>query len=256
MKMDLVSLIFGQITALKQRYGYETPVIVDSEQAFVKRKDLEPGTVFVLVRELTDEIQIGVRIRPIQMLILSEQNALEEAKAFFSAYAREFNWESYEGFGEGVFVKQQWTDPAVLSNFNAVDYGYRSVLYCAATFYVMENVCDLRGLKIDNDSVKALTFGMAYGMTPNTQQLKNEYIAKSVKSVSSLSITMSIPMTESPLLSKVNGIMAETLDGNEDFEFSFSLGSTTFTGLKMKLTMTDFSASIADVPAIRLGFTK
>ena len=254
--MDLVSLIFGQITALKQRYGYETPVIVDSEQSFVKRKDLEPGTVFVLVRELTDEIQIGVRIRPIQMLILSEQNALDQAKEFFSAYSREFNWESYEGFGDGVFVKQQWTDPAVLSNFNAVDYGYRSVLYCAATFYVMENVCDLRGLTIDDRSVKALTFEMAYGMTPNTQQLKGEYIAKSVKSVSSLSITMSIPMTESDLLDKVNGIMAETLDGNDDFRFSFSLGSTTFTNLRMKLTMADFSASIADVPAIRLGFTK
>jgi len=254
--MDLLSLIFGQITALKQRYGYDTPVIVDSEQAFMKRKDLTPGTVFALVRELTDEIQIGVRIRPVQVLILSEQNGLEEAKAFFSAYAREFNWESYEGFGDGVFVKQQWTDPVVLSNFNAVDYGYRSVLYCNATFYVMENVCDLRNLTIDDESVRALTFGMAYGMTPNSQQLKGEYIAKSVKSVSSLSITLSVPMTESSLLDKVNGIMAETLNGNEDFLLSFSLGSTTFANLKMKLTMADFSASIADVPAMRLGFTK
>ena len=86
--------------------------------------------------------------------------------------------------------------------------------------------------------------------------------------LASMAISITIPVVESSLISKVLGIMNETdstaadgddpthIGGNEDFVFDFYLGTTHFEDKPFKLTMADFGAAVNDVPAIKLGFIK
>lgn len=253
--MNYNDILRDKVNRQKNALGLDYEFIVDSEQAFVKNKDLKPNTIYVLTRELQNELSVAVNTQPIQILILAEQDKLDIAMAFFKKFASDNNFVPFE---DGTtWVKQQYTEPVVLSNFNTVAYGYRSVLYMAVTLYIMENVADLNNLYIDGDAYTPLTWDLAYSMTPNTQQLATENISSSVKSVSTLSISMTIPLLNNlPLVTKVFNILSETNNGNDDFTFAFNLGTTGFTGLKMKLTTAEIGTAINDIPAIRLGFIK
>ena len=278
MKYNYNDLLREQLYNIQNRLGISNfDFVVDSEQAFLKNEDFQPNTIYVLTKELANENQIGVDTQPVQILILTEQDSLETADKIFTEYSKYYNWKvvmtSYteDDVTHSLWIKQQYTDPVVLSNFNTVDYGYRSVLYISANLYIMTDVVDLKNLKIDDENVQVLSFNLSYSMTPNTQQFQkttNDFISQSVKSVSNLALTITIPVVETNYILKVLKIMdendTETTDnndplsfgGNENFYFDFYLGSYHFSNKKMKLILADFGTVINDVPAIKLGFAK
>ena len=273
-------LLREQLYRLKNEVGlndYEFEV--DTEQAFLKRKNLLPNTIYILTKELQNEISIGVNTQPVQLFILSEQDSLDVAKEFFSQFANKYNFKAIiqSENSKTRWVKQQYAEPVVLSNFNVVDYGYRSVLYISVNLFIMENVIDLKDLYINNEKITTLTWDLAYSMTPNTQSVvvkdtvnnvvTGEYITKSVKSISTLAINITIPVVESNLTNKVLDIINEddntsndtndtyAYGGNENFHFSFYLGSKAMSKT-MKLVSAEFGTAIDQVPTIRLGFIK
>lgn len=278
MNFDYNELLRNQIIQLKDSYAIDCDFIVENEQMFLTRKVLEPNTIYLLTRELQNDNSVGVITQPIQIMILTEQDSLDIAKGFFGAYAEKFNFVEYRS--NDIWVKQQYSAPVVLSNFDEVGFGYRSVLYMYATLYIMNDIVDLSDLKIDGVGYQALTFDLSYSMTPNTQQItgNDEFISKSVKSVSALALNITIPMVKSNLITKVLEIMNESDDtttdltdalsygGNENFYFYFKLGDVAFgnsgelddtnKALKMKLILGQVGTAVNNIPAIRLGFSK
>lgn len=268
MNFDYNELLRKQLYTLQEKLGLsEYNFVVDSEQAFVKYDNLKENTIYVLTRKLQNDIQFGVDAQPVQILILSENNSLDVAKTFFGEFARTYNRQVYSN--EDIWVKQQYTDPVVLSNFNTINFGYRTVLYISVQLYIMEDVVDLKDLKIDNVKYTVLTRDLSYSMTPNTQQMSQagDFISKSVKSVSGLSISITLPVISSALITKVLNIIDENDDestdlsdsqsfgGNENFYFDFYLGDYHFENKKMKLIACNIGTAVNNIPAIRLGFT-
>mgnify|MGYP003288694812 CR=1 FL=1 len=104
---------------------------------------------------------------------------------------------------DSTYIKQDYREPVVLSNFNEVSYGFRSIIYISATLYIMENIIDISEINIktstsaedEGETVKPIGSGISYSMTPNTQPIPPTLLATSVKSVSTLSLTLSVPLT-------------------------------------------------------------
>lgn len=250
--------------------------VVDSEQAFLKYEgNLEPNTIYVLTKDLQNDNSINVDTQPVQIMILSEQDSLDVAKAFFSQFAKTYNFmASNQSYTENtvthnIWVKQQYSDPVVLSNFNTVAYGYRSVLYIAATLYIMYDVVDVKKVEVDGVEYIPLSFSIAYSMSTNTQQLPNKYIATSMKTVSTFAITMQVPMLGNGLTAKVLEIMNETkpnvatdeysapFDGNNKFviKTTFNTPSADISIEKdMKLISVQVITAPNSVPSLQLGF--
>ena len=229
---------------------------IDSEQSFLKRKDLEPETIYILTKDLQNDNSIGVDTQPVQILILTEQNSLDTTKFFFSELAKKYNFEAISKTinGTNIWVKQQYSDPVVLSNFNAVDYGYRSIMYMSATLYIMYNVVDIKELTIDGVAITPLASSLSYSSSMNTQQFFTRYIAQSVKSISTLSLTITVPVVASDFITKIVNIMGEQTGytGNEDFAVSFKLSGVTF-NVNMKLVSTQFTTAPNQVPSMVIG---
>ena len=246
---------------------------VDSEQAFLKMKDLKPDTIYVLTRELQNDKSIGAETQPVQILVLSEQNSLDVSKALFSEFAKKYNFEAMS-IGN-IWIKQQYSDPVVLSNFNVVDFGYRSVLYISATLYIMEDVIDIRNVKIDDKPYVPLAFNLSYSMSTNTQQLPNKFIATSMKTTSTFAITMTVPLLGNDFVKKVLNIIKETnntgvegsdlvaYNGNNPFKISFdcAIGEDNNESYKLTIEKTEMrliSAQLVtapnQVPGLQLGF--
>jgi hypothetical protein len=267
MSFDFNELLRKQLYALQDELGLSNfNIEVDEEQSFLKNKNLLPNTIYVLTKKLQNNIEFGVDNQPIQMLVLSEQNSIEKTKLLFKTYANRYNWQMY--IEDDTLVKQQYSEPVVLSNFNTVAYGYRTVLYMSVYLNIMTNVVDLKDLTIDDESVDAINFNISYATSLNTQQFDTDFIAKSVKSVTTMSITITIPVISSNLITKVLNILNESdtestdpLDvtsygGNENFYFQFKLGNFQFNKKAFKLTSADYGTAINNAPTIRLSFLR
>lgn len=126
-------------------------IVVLSEQMFVKNGELDPNKIYVVVKYLTSTIEYGAETTPVQILVLSEQNGLKEAKEIFNVFTQTHNWLSGK-FGN-TFVKQQYSSPVVMSNFQEAAYGYRSVLYVSATLYFLNKLMDITELKVALDPI-------------------------------------------------------------------------------------------------------
>lgn len=227
---------------------------VCSEQVFGK-KEIKPNVIYVVIKYLSTTNSLNVVVQPIQILILSEQNQLQAAQIIFSKLVASHNFEVV--IENNTYVKQDYREPVVLSNFNAVSYGYRSVMYISATLYVMEDIIDVSTITIGTETVRPVSFSVSYSMTPNTQQIPPDKLSTSVKSLASFSITLSVPLTSTySFITNISNIMAGNLSGNTNFRLTFTLGSVTFSNVDMKLLSAQITTAINEAPVLQIGLIR
>lgn len=240
---------------------------IEEEQDFIKRKDYNPNTIYIVIKYLTDSKQVGASIQPVQLLVLSEQDSLEIAKTLFNRFSDNNNWKTYiesyvddDNVSHNIYIKQQYSQPAVLSNFNPVLYGYRSVMYISATLFIMDDYVDIKNLKIDGISIEPINFSFQYTMGPNTQQKSSNNLSTSEKSTSSVSFALSIPPIYNILIKKIRNIVKGITTGNETFNISFDLkvGEETLDASEMyfsaKLSSAVLNTAPNQVPTWQIGF--
>ena len=193
-------------------------VVVLSEQLFAKNGEYEPNKIYVITKYLASSIEFGAETQPVQILILSEQNGLQEAKDIFDTFTQTHNWRAGTFVDNTttppttMFIKQQYSSPVVMSNFNEAAYGMRSVLYVSATLFIMKNVSDVSNLKIMGINIKPLLFNWSYQMSGNTQPLGGDIIASTVKNMATFQASLSIPV----LNNYISTTALDTIDGGEE----------------------------------------
>lgn len=245
------------------------------ELDFIKESYYKPGKIYIVTKALTPDLIYDDQVlQPYQILILCEENTMELSQAVFTTIASTWNYKTY--LSNGTFVKFQFTNPVVMSNFNEVKAGYRTILYMTTNLVIMENIADISDLKIDGIDIKPISVNINYTMSPDTQQMSREdtakYISKSVKATSGFAISLVIPpKTNSELTTKIVKIMAEldetivdtdnnttetiNYNGNNDFEVSFSINGVTITK-NTKLTAASFNSAPNQVPSLQIGLMK
>ena len=109
----------------------------------------------------------------------------------------------------------------------------------------------------DAENVKPINFNIAYSMTPNTQPVPPDRLATSVKSLSTFSLTFSVPLSNKyNFITTLAQIMNGTVSGNTDLNMSFNLGSVPFTNIPMKVVSIQVVTAINAIPSIQIGLIK
>ena len=260
MNYDFESYLFNKLSNIAVGFNFEEPVTihVSEEQNFAKMDKLTPDSIYIVIKYLSSSIEFYTETMPIQILVLSEQNSLDKTKMILEKFTEQNNWQVIE---EGTsYIKQQYNSPVVLNNYVEVGHGYRSVLYVTGTLYIMENIVDVKNVKIDGHGpYKVLNFNISYSMSTNTQQLPNKKIATSVKTVSTFALTMSIPMVHpdpdreyKDLVDRVIDIMKGEENGNDEFTIAFNCGSDF--AKEMRLISAQIITAPNSVPSLQVGF--
>jgi len=260
MKYDFETYLLGRLEHIKDTLtGFEdVQIFISEEQNFAKMDELTPDSIYIVIKYLSSSIEYYAETMPIQILVLSEQNSMEKAQMLMSKFTETYNWNVIEE--NNTYIKQQYNSPVVLNNYVEVGYGYRSVLYVTGTLFIMENLVDVKDVYIDGyGPYKPLSFNISYSMSTNTQQLPNKYLATSVKTVSTFSIAMAIPMVHLDedreyidLVDRVLSILNDTHDGNESFTIAFTLGVSF--SKTMRLISAQIMTAPNQIPSLQLGF--
>lgn len=232
---------------------------VMDEQDFFKITEYSPNKIYVVVKALTpDLIFQDQKLQPYQILIMCEEDTISISQALFTNIGTIWNYKAYFG-SNGLFVKFSFTTPVVMSNFNEIKAGYRSILYMTSNLIIMENVADIENLTIDGKEYFPLSINVSYSMSPDTQQMNRSdalnYIAESVKSASSFAISMSLPLKYDDLEYKIVEIMNEERDGNDNFVISFDIATLNVTK-NVKLIAATITTAPNQIPNLQLGFIK
>lgn len=283
MSWDFNKYLAEQIGDVQRDLSLENFVIeVCDEQTFVKMKFLKENTIYVVTKYLTSTITIDAKTQPVQIMILSENNSLEAAKLIFSTFADRNNFQVV--MDGNTYIKQQYTQPVVLSNFNEVAYGYRSVLYISCTLLIMDDLLDIYTLDSNGEQVRntikiktgsqdyevvnVLAFNFSYSMTPNTQPIPPSRLSTSVKSVATFGInfvippkgkyaeTKTTPTTFVGFLKVMNEIMVGNTSGNTSFIVDFYFGDTHFQNVSMKMISAMLNSGPDKIPGIQIGLLR
>lgn len=182
---------------LKDENGNDFVFEVCTEQAFLK-KQLEPSTIYVVIKYLSTTNTLNAVTQPVQLLVFCEQNQIQASQIIFRKFVESHNFEVIKE--PGIYVKQDYREPVVLSNFNEVSYGYRTIMYISGTLYIMEGIIDIDDLAIGVNIISPLTPAeiternncFDEGNTTNeistpfyvtTEKLKNKVVAENVSAI-------------------------------------------------------------------------
>ena len=255
--------LIEKIYNLKSTYG-DFDFEVMPELDFIKESYYKPTKIYIVTKALTpDLIQDDQIIQPYQILIMCGENELALSQSIFTTIAH--NWNYKTNLSDGTFTKFQFTDPVVMSNFNEVKAGYRTILYMTCNLIIMENICDIKELKINNESINILSFNLSYSMSPDTQQMPNKdgsdkYISESIKATSGLSIGINIPLkNDKEFIVDIIETIQELNTGDETYNISFILelmGNNYIISKNMKLISCVLNSAPNQVPSLQVGFIK
>lgn len=137
---NILNIISNQIADIinddEQHYYDDLHISIKEEQMFVGSDDSEkPNTIYIVVSFLPASIDYGQTAIPITFRIISEQNNLERTRTLFNEYASRYNliW------NEEKTMQQTYEIPSVMSNFNEVYEGFRTVLTMPGAILLLEN---------------------------------------------------------------------------------------------------------------------
>lgn len=245
-----------ELETIKQEKEYDFNIIVATELAYAKTTTFAPNTIYVIIKMLASDLTYNIRQQPLQIMVVTEQNRIDQTKDLMETFVSRNNWTS--SIENGVYTKQQYNTPVVISNFNEIGYGYRSLIYINGILQIMEDIVDIEEFKIDTIEYKPLGLGISYQMSGNTQALSDTKIAVTEKNMSTLSLTFTLPLTKSTFTNDILKIIGEIESGNKNFAVSlkFNTDTPTIISTTMKLISASIETAPNQAPSLKIGLMR
>lgn len=254
MNYNFEDCLYTKLVNIAVNLNLDVKIEVSAEQVFAEMKTFDPDTIYIVVKYLTSDIQFNAETTPIQIIALSEQDSLDKTKMILNKFSTDNNWQVI--IDNGTYIKQQYTSPVVLNNFSEVGRGTRSILYITGTLFIMENVIDIKKVEIDDVEYKPIGTNISYSMSVDTQQMPNNNIAISTKTVSTFAMTLTIPMIASDFIEDVLDILSEESNGNKDFRVKITFQNNLVIQKDMKVINAQILTGINQVPSLQVGLMR
>ena len=254
--------ILSDDTETFKGYSFE----ICNEQMFMK-KDLKKcnSTIFIVIKYYPATLNYGQILLPIQIDVVSEPNKLEVAKRLLCAFAETYNLE----FDNEMTIKQYFQSPTVLSNFNEVGYGYRSVLTMRGTLQISENSNLIKSISIVGgteleptyDELGFITSNVSFDVQLETQSMYGEdNVTKSWARVGTLVLNFSVYLTNDDFCNTILYIISKnTTNAPNGISTPFKMRVLFKNGIEILQTFTLANATlqqnIGEYPVINLTFT-
>lgn len=155
----VVDLIKEQMEAvMSSDYEFYSQYIFEivNEQYFVPNDEREANRIFIVIKFSPAQIDYGQNIMPLTIQAVSECNGLAAAQRLLLEYAQFFNLNTL--MRDGYTIYQNYTTPNVISNFEIIYDGYRSVLIMSGTILLSNNINRIT-LKYYDGDYAGLDFG-------------------------------------------------------------------------------------------------
>lgn len=259
MKDKLLTLIkkgFAEIIYANEDYYKDYKIVISNDLMYIdeQMRKAQENTIFIVVKFLPATLTYKQKIAPINISVLAEYNSIDVCYSLLNSYAEKFHLE----LDESETIKQFYTSPSIVSNFNEVFDGYRSLYYLSGTFLISENA---NRVKIKNrdtgeyiDTIESVfSCGIQLDTQPNYQ---SNNFTNSIARVGTRTLAITVNAIDVDFVNNALKVAFEELPIDTEFNFDLEFkNGIKLLNKKWKLASIDLSQSLSNFPVIALLFT-
>ena len=314
--LKIIEKQFVSIMANDPDFYSQYKIVLSNEQQYIKNKDRDPKAIYIVVKFMAGSINFGQILYPVNFNALGEGNKLEVAQKLLLEYAQTFNlgeeekWEDVQLGKEHLTLntnnkyvynnqeytlqqlkelnlvdfkidnyvaKQVYTQPQVMSNFNAAWNEFRTLFFMTGTFLIGKNSMPITGIRyyesMDATEESGIDVDFIATSWDFTIQLDSQAFygtdsrTTSKSKIGTLSFSMTSYAADNLLCNKVRAIAFnnKTIAPNgikESFWFklifadpTFTIGTETNGRMEFHLANATSPQNIGELPLIALTFT-
>lgn len=259
MILELINKQLTEVMLKDEEFYSNYNFILSNEQQFVKDKERKKGTIYLVVKFMPASIDFGQTILPITLNAVAERNKIEVCQQLLLEYAQTYNLTT----SEDETIKQVYTSPSMLSNFNEVYDGFRSLLYMSGNFLISSNSNNCKVyVSGEDEELPCISFSSTFDIQLDSQPFYSTgNFTQSVGKVGTYAINISTYLIDSKFLNRVlNIVYKNTEQEPEGINTSFYFDIVFKNGLglkniKFKLANFTFNQNIGELPLATLTFT-
>lgn len=136
--VDLIKEQMVAVLSTDPEYYSQYQFDIVNEQYFVPDEERENNRIFMVIKFSPAQIDYGQNVMPFTIQAVSECDGLVAAQRLLLEYAQIFNLNTL--MKDGYTIYQSYTAPNVISNFEVVYEGFRSVLIMSGTILLSNNI--------------------------------------------------------------------------------------------------------------------
>lgn len=247
--------------------GYK--IVLSVEQKFVKERDkVDPKCIFIVIKFLEGAKDNGQLQQPILINALGEQNAIDVCQRLLHEFSQKYSVAYPAQDVDNLVIKQSYSTPMMMQNFNKVGSGYRSLFYMSGTLFVGSNINLIKKITWKNgldgngypiyEEIPFLSARIHYNaqVDPRSQYGSNDF-TESAAIIRTLSLSLSVYNTTENFNKKVLNVMFGEATVDTEFEFTIEYKDTNISSktVKMRLVTADDDQQLRAFPARALSFT-
>lgn len=257
--MDLLERELTLVMRNDAEYYGNYRILLANEQQFVKDKDREKGAIYIVVKFMPSAMNFGQTVLSVTINAMSEKNDLEVCQKLLLELAQTYNLTKND---DGTIL-QAFSTPSVMSNFNDVLAGYRSLMYESATFLISENSNPFE-LSYFNattnkwEEVPCITSTFECNINLDPQPLFSSLnFTKSVAKMGTMVIGIVTYVLDVPIINQCLDVCIKTKGINTDFKLKIKWkNGKEYTNEHFKMGYYNSQQDIGQLPIATITFTE
>lgn len=262
---NLIKEQFENIMTNDYDYFNNFKIILSNEQYF-STEERKRGIIYIVVKFMPATINYGQNILPITINAISEKNGLEVCQKLLLEYAKTYNLKpvdvpSIDNLEETLSIQQVYTTPTVMSNFNDVFDGFRTLFYMSGTFLISKNTNPWELYFYNEEGEKmlidALNKNFSFDGTLDSQPyFSTQNFTESISKFGTFAFNISTFLVDNEFINKCLSIITREKDVNENFDFEIVFkNGITIPKKAYKIKNIGSSIMVGEQPTIALTFT-
>lgn len=247
-------------------------VYVDDEQNYLKRKEVQSNSIYIVVKFGSASINYGASACPLSLIIFSTENKIKPVQKLLNAFCARWTLQPLQNWPT---AQQSWNTASVAQNFMEMGNAYRSLLTMPGVVVIGKDVLDIDKIYyvFDEDEgrdgmeeIDIISYSDQFNNSLDTQPFGNTHgRATSVSKFSVFAFIISTYLTDSRFVRDcllASGYFdpseKDDLEKGQNHTFKFIIiysNGYTIRNSEFKMTSMAVSKHIGAVNTLAVGFT-
>lgn len=226
---------------------------VVNEVEYKRNKKKDPNKVYMVVRFAQGNETFAYTSVPFTMVSMGQMNSIELTQLLLMSYVTKYNLTRVDEYN----LAQSYNTPNIVSNFNLVNEGMRSLFYIAGTFLISTLQNFVESIECNGEMMDFITVQYDFSASPEPAPYwgGNGYTKSFVKQGTITFNIVSFLTNKQPLNDMLN-IATKNGDMNNAFVFKIKFkNGIALNNVEFKMTGLSLSQNLVEVPAVTITFT-
>lgn len=264
--MEIITEQFVSVMDQDPDFYSDYNIILSNEQQYVKNRERDVNAIYIVVKFMPATLNFGQSVLPITINAMGERNKIDVCQHLLLEFAQTYNLGDPITSGDDI-IKQVYTSPTVLNNFNDVDIGFRSLFYMSGTFLIGSSINSIESISYNigggrHQEIDFLASSWAFDIQLDSQAFfGTNSRTKSKSRIGTLTLNITSYLLENVFFSKILGIAWNNTtlapDGIKSvFKLTVKFKSgLTVTDMDFMLVNVAEQQNIGEFPVVTLTFT-